>query len=118
MRPHSVIRTSVHWNFFATSHGKGSVDGFGSVVKNRVRRLVNSRQVVVNSSIDFVNAFNREDSVMNVIHMSESEAEQIRYKLDLDFIFATAKPVPNIFTFHHLEVNNGKVIGHCTSRDG
>ena len=28
------------WNFFATSHGKGAVDGIGSMVKRSVWRVV------------------------------------------------------------------------------
>lgn len=112
------FNVKIHWNFFATSHGKGCVDGLGSVVKNRVRRLVNSRQKIVNSSLDFVNAFNSEDSVMNVMHMSDSEAKKIRSDLKLDYIFDNAQPVPNIFSFHHVQVIGGKVIGHCTSQEG
>lgn len=113
-----IFNIKIYWNFFATSHGKGCVDGFGSVVKNRVRRLVNSRKAVVNSSIDFVNAFNSEESVINVIHMSESEAQKIRSKLNLDHIFDNARPLPDIFTFHHLHTVDGKVIGSCTSQEG
>ena len=30
------------WNFFATSHGKGDIDGLGGAGKRSVRRLVES----------------------------------------------------------------------------
>lgn len=41
------------WNFFATSHGKGAVDGIGGTVKSKVWTVVKSRKVVINSAGDF-----------------------------------------------------------------
>lgn len=114
------FKVKVVWNFFATSHGKGSVDGLGAVVKNRVKRLVKSRRVIVNSSADFVNAFNLEHSLINVVNLNESEAKKIRTLLKLDSVFDSAKSVPNIFTAHQLQVDpkSKKVIGFCTSQEG
>lgn len=112
------FQIKIYWNFFDTSHGKGCVDGIGAVVKNRVRRLINSRQAIVNCSSDFVDAFNSEDSVINVVHMSECEAKKICGELKLDDVFANAPAVPNIFSFHQLQVINGKVVGFRTSKEG
>lgn len=96
-----MFKVKLVWNFFATSHGKGCVDGIGAVVKNKVRRMVNSRQVTVNSSIDFVSAFNREESLINVIHIGEVEAKKIQSDLKLDDVFDKARPVPSIFSFQY-----------------
>lgn len=35
------------WNFFASSHSKGSVDAVGGTVKRSVWRAVKARQVIV-----------------------------------------------------------------------
>ena len=35
------------WNFFATSHGKGPVDGVGGAVKRAVRDMVRCRRAIV-----------------------------------------------------------------------
>lgn len=113
-----LFAVKIFWNFFATSHGKGCVDGIGAVVKNRVRRLMNSRKSIVNCSLDFVNAFNSEHSIINVINMSCDEAERIRQKLKLDDIFDNAKAVRNIFNFHQLQVVNDNIVGYCTSSEG
>lgn len=59
------FQIKIFWNFFATSHGKGCIDGIGAVVKNRVKRLVKSRKSVVNCSKDFVEAFNLRRSHKN-----------------------------------------------------
>lgn len=113
-----IFKVKMYWNFFATSHGKSCVDGIGAIVKNRVRRLMNSRQKIVNSSSDFANAFNSEKSVIRVVNMSESDASKIYLDLKFDEIFTSAKVVPNIFNFHQLQVVNDKIVGHCTSLEG
>lgn len=45
------------WNYFATSHGKGCVDGIGATVKTVVRSHIKARDCTVNSASDFVEAF-------------------------------------------------------------
>lgn len=112
------FKIKIFWNFFATSHGKGCVDGIGAVVKNRVRRLVNSRQAIVNCSSDLVEAFNSEDSVIRVLDMTECEATKIRCDLNLDVAFDNAAPIPNIFSCHQLQVIEGEIIGFRTSMEG
>lgn len=113
-----IFKIKIYWNFFATSHGKGCVDGIGAVVKNRVRRLMNSRQKIVNGSSDFVDGFNSENSVIGVMNMTECEAEKIRSDLKLDDIFNSAKAVPKIFSYHQLQVINDKIVGNATSVEG
>jgi hypothetical protein len=44
----------VKWEFFATSHGKGAVDGIGGEVKRIVWDAVRSRKAMVRSVDDFV----------------------------------------------------------------
>lgn len=108
----------IYWNFFATSHGKGNVDGIGAAVKNRVRRLVKSRKAIVNSSKDFVDAFNTESSVIDLVDFPDSEMMKIFNELKLDDVFSSAPPIPNISNFHQLQVINGRVVGFSTSAEG
>ena len=44
--------------FFATSHGKGPVDGIGGSVKRHVWTAVKTRKVIVNDAASFVLACN------------------------------------------------------------
>lgn len=112
------LKIKIIRNFFATSHGKDCVDGLGAVVKNRVKRLVKSRKAIVNCTKSFVDAFNSESSIMDLIFMSESEAKQIHNNLKLNDVFISAPPVPNVFSYHQLQTLNGKVIGFTTSKEG
>lgn len=43
----------IQWNYFATSHGKGPVDGIGGSVKRQVRQAVLSRKDHVYNATDF-----------------------------------------------------------------
>lgn len=112
------FKIKVYWNFFATSHGKGCVDGIGAAVKNRVRRLVKSRQAIANCSLDFVAAFNSETSLIDVIDMPPDESEKIEADLQFNDAFASAAPVPGILNFHQIQICNGQVVGNFTSKEG
>lgn len=39
--------------FFATSHGKGAVDGVGAVVKRKVWQLVKAQNLILKNARDF-----------------------------------------------------------------
>lgn len=43
----------VEWNFFASSHGKGAMDGIGGTVKRNVWTAVKSRTVNINNAKEF-----------------------------------------------------------------
>lgn len=113
-----LFKIKIVWNFFAAGHGKGCVDGIGAVVKNKVRRLINSRKAIVYNSHDFVKAFNAEESTIKVIDMPKIAADKIRSELKLNEIFDNAKDVKGIFSFHQLQVVNDKIVGFETSQDG
>ena len=67
---------SVQWKYFATSHGKGVVDGIGGAVKSNVRRRVMSKGVnarVVQSSSDFASVAKECLKDVNLLHVSDAE---------------------------------------------
>ncbi|KAJ6647661.1 hypothetical protein Bhyg_02884 [Pseudolycoriella hygida] len=113
-----MLNIQIFWNFFAASHGKGVVDGIGATVKTRVRRLVKSRRAIVENSKDFAKAFNSETSLIDVTHMPAAQAAKIRKDLDLEEVFASAPPVPDVFFCHQMQCVNDKIIAFPTSREG
>lgn len=108
----------IYWNFFATSHGKGCVDGFGATVKNRVKRIVKSGKFTVNCSNDFTEAFNSESSVIDLKDFPELKMEKISEILNLNQIFAQAKPVRDIFNYHQIQVVGDNIVGFNISSKG
>lgn len=114
----SLFPIKIIWNYFATSHGKGAVDGIGAVVKNKVKRMVNSRKAIVNDASDFVSAYKTENSLIEVTLVTPEEISDINAELELEYVFETAEALPNISNFHQLQVIDGKLLGFLTSDEG
>lgn len=109
----------IFWNFFAASHGKGTVDGIGAAVKHRIKRLVMSRKATVNCADDFFNAFNEnKKSKVELMLLTSGEIAKVNVDLGLDDFFAKAPKVKNISALHQLQVLNNNVTGFITSYDG
>ena len=50
----TLLQQSLSWNFFATSHGKGAVDGIGRRIKRDVYNTTLSKGLVIKNLDDFV----------------------------------------------------------------
>lgn len=100
----------ITWNFFATSHGKGPVDGIGGSVKRQVWNAVKRRTHTVYNATDFVAAAATVSNV-KVHEMSPSELQH-RYKLlKLEKIFSNAASIERIRECHFFEVVHEKTEG-------
>ena len=67
---------NIHWNFFATSHGKGPVNGIGGAVKQYVWTAVKQRkEIVVNRTSSFVEVAGGMPQV-SVLEMTTSDIEK------------------------------------------
>ena len=72
------LKRNVWWKYFATSHGKGVVDGIGGAAKARVHEQIRSRgpgAVVVQNLFDFANVSAKLLKNVKVIHISKDEIE-------------------------------------------
>jgi len=64
------------WKYFATSHGKGIVDGVAGNAKSLVRREVMSKKqqpTIVQSSKDFADVAKKLMPNTKVLHISQSD---------------------------------------------
>ena len=105
------------WNFFATSHGKGPVDGIGGSVKRHVWTAVKTRKVIVNNAASFVLACNAPESTVEVFEMSAADIAQRNATLNLDQIFSDAPAIEGILAVHHFHVHNGATVAYPLSTD-
>lgn len=106
------------WNFFATSHGKGCVDGIGATVKIIVRKHIRARNIIVNSASDFVSAFKLTQSKIEVEEVTDAEFDQINQDMKVAELFSGAKNIRNISNSHQIQVIDGKSVIFCTSKVG
>lgn len=83
---------NIEWNFFATSHGKGPVDGIGGSLKRQVRQAVMAGTKEVRTAAEFADAVDKESKI-KVIVMDELEMNERVTALNLQEIWKNA---PNI----------------------
>lgn len=91
----------VEWHFFATSHGKGAVDGIGAQIKRLAWMQVLSEKTIINSALDFYNAVKEKDIKIKVIFVKGEDISAS--KSELDERFRDALAIPNIQKMHHFK---------------
>ena len=92
----------VKWKYFATSHGKGSVDGIGGRAKSLVRYATKSQKsggCVVQNSTEFYNLVKKLMPGVVVMHVSKEEIVNI---VEERKPWENAKSVPGIMKVHSI----------------
>jgi len=77
------------WNFFATSHGKGPVDGVGGTLKRIATDKVQSRQCIINGMADFIAAVQHSSSTVTSMTADAVNSVNVNYTL----IMSSVKPM-------------------------
>ncbi|XP_063222679.1 uncharacterized protein LOC134531076 isoform X2 [Bacillus rossius redtenbacheri] len=105
---------SADWNYFATSHGKGAVNGVGGTLKRTVWRKVKSRQEIVNSPVEFFQCTERNVKGVTVIFISAEEVKSSSSLLDERW--EKVQPIPHLHKVHFVSpVRKGVVEVSTTS---
>ena len=107
---------AIIWNYFATSHGKGPVDGIGGSTKRFVWNLVRSGKAQVMSSTGFTKAASSMPKV-TVTHMPAEEMTERAGTIGLQNIFEAAPAVACIRKMHSFSHINGQLRTADLSRD-
>lgn len=88
------LGTRISWHYFATSHGKGAVDGVGGTVKRTVWSAVSTRKVQsVVSAKSFADVAKQFCQSTDITLITRKAIEKVSKKLNLENIFKNAKPV-------------------------
>lgn len=118
------LQIKIVWNFFATAHGKGCVDGLGANVKSTVHKHISARDIVVNKASHFVRAARMTQSKIVVEEMTKDEIKVINADLKTEELLAIndihskAKAIKNISEAHQMQMHDGKMVTYKTSRLG
>ncbi|CAF4753334.1 unnamed protein product, partial [Rotaria sp. Silwood2] len=84
------------WNYFATSHGKGVVDGLGGTIKRLAYRAILSGQQC-SSAAQFVKIAQSKTDTINVTELEDIHIENSKAKTEK--IFQSIKTVPETKKF-------------------
>jgi hypothetical protein len=100
---HIANERNIHlsWHFFATSHGKGVVDGIGGTVKRLVWSGILAGEVC-RSAEDFIKIAKKKTKKVILIEITKTNIDNSKTKLEN--IFKTAKPVPETLKMHSFKV--------------
>ena len=82
----------INWSFFATSHGKGPVDGIGGAAKRFVWDAVRLRKHLVKNSANFGNAASSMPKV-KVHELTAANINERNKNLGLHDTFETAEQI-------------------------
>ncbi|CAM1300613.1 Uncharacterised protein at_DN1833 [Pycnogonum litorale] len=99
-----LLHPDVHkadWNFFATAHGKGPVDGVGGTVKRAVWRRVLQGKALVNTSQDFAAVAKTACPNINVMRVDSTAIEEVRRDLNTLWSNETPMTIPETRRFHY-----------------
>lgn len=92
------------WNYFATSHGKGPVDGIGGSVKRSVRQEVLKNKTLVFNAEQFYKAALSSSNV-SVILMNDQDIQKYNQDMKVKRIFETAPTIKGISTIYAMDFN-------------
>ena len=103
-----IHNMEIRWNYFATSHGKGPVDGIGGAVKRKVFNEVKKRKHIVKDAASFVAA--AEGSSVQVVEMKSSDIDDISSSLKLAEVFNETATIPGISDAHCIRIIDGRIV--------
>lgn len=95
------LKVALEWHFFATSHGKGVVDGLGGTVKRSVWRYVKSGMGEAANPVDFSRIAAERNPGIQIMFVSQEsiQAESAR----LNAFWDDVTPVTNTHKLHSIK---------------
>ena len=72
---------NVEWDFSATSHGKGDIDGLGGTCKHRVHEKTLACTIDLQNTFDYAKCAAAVCPVIAILHCSKKDVEEIKATL-------------------------------------
>jgi len=106
----------LQWNFFATSHGKGTVDGIGGTVKRSVWRHVKARRSSAFNAKEYAAIAKQRNPNITIKFVSQDEIAEKQEMLNQhwDGVFH----VPRTHTLHAIKPSGPTLISVAETSDG
>ena len=82
----------IQWNFFATSHGKGPVDGLGGSVKRSVWRHVKSGMSHIENAKEYATVAKERNPKIHIEYVAQAEIIDKKPSLDANWLNVCTVP--------------------------
>lgn len=112
------FKIKLTWNFFATSHGKGVVDGIGGTIKRSVWNYVKSTpHIIVNTANEFARVAAEKNPNVMVAFVTKDEVN--KKVMEVESLWSSAIAVPDTHSVHCVSLtnNNNYIVVGDTSDD-
>lgn len=98
---YAMLRTTLEWNFFASGHGKGAVDGVGGSIKRTVWREVQGRRAFVSTPYDFYKLAAEKCNGTSILFVPQSEVDMSETFLSIRW--DSLVEIPGMQSMHHFQ---------------
>ncbi|KAJ4425908.1 hypothetical protein ANN_27534 [Periplaneta americana] len=106
------VQSVLKWHSFATSHGKGAVDGVGGTIKRGVGTIVNVRRELVTGYESFATVAKQVCPSIKTVVISKEEIEMVSEKNKLSSLWEKVNAVPATQTLHCIiPSGESKIVG-------
>ena len=78
----SVLHIKLTWHFFATSHGKGVMDGLGGSIKRSVRHIICSQDHTISNASEYVDLARQRNPNIDILYITKSKVEESKHFLE------------------------------------
>lgn len=99
---------SIEWNYFATSHGKGAVDGVGAVVKRKVWQLTKTNSINLHDALSFFECARDHINGVQLMYISSQQIEE--HSIPLIEKWKALSNIPGIHKLHSISCNENSNI--------
>lgn len=72
----------IEWNFFATSHGKGAVDGVGAVINRKIWHLTKTKNICLNDALDLYQCAQEHIKGIKILYVDEGQINETPFMTD------------------------------------
>ena len=109
----TLMDKEIEWDFSATSHGKGDIDGLGGTCKRRVREKTKARVIDPQTSLEFAQCASQICSKINVLHCPKEAIENAKSSLDKlwNINNVTISSIPDTRKTHYFKKVSPYIIG-------
>lgn len=94
----------LEWNYFATSHGKGAVDGVGAVIKRSVWQITKTKRILLETALDFFECARNKLSGICLIYISSKQIDE--FSPNLLEKWKKVSNIPGIQKIHWVSCND------------
>ena len=78
----SVLKIKLKWHFFATSHGKGVMDGLGGSIKRSVWGIICSQDHTISNASEYADLARQRNPNIDILYITKSKVEENKHFLE------------------------------------